>query len=157
MRIVSPPTVFLDYPPKCIKDNLGQKLLRILLFLSHRKPTLRFWHHGDPLLPLLPGRCCLVGSKNVRATLQHCFFWGGVGSILSEPGFRGKYSKIKHTTCIFLNILVQDCSSLVADDDSLSLIHISEPTRRTPISYAVFCLKKLVFLFQQLDLFPLST
>ena len=25
---------------------------------------------------------------------------------------------------------------------SLSLIHISEPTRRTPISYAVFCLRK---------------
>ena len=27
-------------------------------------------------------------------------------------------------------------------DVELSLIHISEPTRRTPISYAVFCLKK---------------
>ena len=27
-------------------------------------------------------------------------------------------------------------------DFKLSLIHISEPTRRTPISYAVFCLKK---------------
>ena len=27
-------------------------------------------------------------------------------------------------------------------DKGLSLIHISEPTRRTPISYAVFCLKK---------------
>ena len=26
----------------------------------------------------------------------------------------------------------------------LSLIHISEPTRRTPISYAVFCLKKMM-------------
>ena len=26
--------------------------------------------------------------------------------------------------------------------EKLSLIHISEPTRRTPISYAVFCLKK---------------
>src|SRR5665647_3782931 len=26
--------------------------------------------------------------------------------------------------------------------ETLSLIHISEPTRRTPISYAVFCLKK---------------
>ena len=26
----------------------------------------------------------------------------------------------------------------------LSLIHISEPTRRTPISYAVFCLKKKI-------------
>src|SRR5664279_5924059 len=29
-----------------------------------------------------------------------------------------------------------------AVDMKLSLIHISEPTRRTPISYAVFCLKK---------------
>src|SRR5680860_1681654 len=29
-----------------------------------------------------------------------------------------------------------------ARSQSLSLIHISEPTRRTPISYAVFCLKK---------------
>src|SRR5680860_498444 len=27
-------------------------------------------------------------------------------------------------------------------ENYLSLIHISEPTRRTPISYAVFCLKK---------------
>src|SRR5665647_754287 len=31
------------------------------------------------------------------------------------------------------------CPGLVYD---LSLIHISEPTRRTPISYAVFCWKK---------------
>src|SRR5664279_3668277 len=30
----------------------------------------------------------------------------------------------------------------IASGRSLSLIHISEPTRRTPISYAVFCLKK---------------
>src|SRR5665647_419657 len=30
----------------------------------------------------------------------------------------------------------------VARRSGLSLIHISEPTRRTPISYAVFCLKK---------------
>ena len=29
-----------------------------------------------------------------------------------------------------------------AEEVLLSLIHISEPTRRTPISYAVFCLKK---------------
>ena len=29
--------------------------------------------------------------------------------------------------------------------EGLSLIHISEPTRRTPISYAVFCLKKKVY------------
>ena len=28
--------------------NLGQKVLRILLFLTHRTPTLRIWHHHDP-------------------------------------------------------------------------------------------------------------
>src|SRR5665647_2398325 len=33
-------------------------------------------------------------------------------------------------------------SSQVGCTLNLSLIHISEPTRRTPISYAVFCLKK---------------
>ena len=33
----------------------------------------------------------------------------------------------------------------VCDILVLSLIHISEPTRRTPISYAVFCLKKGYF------------
>src|SRR5665647_1883341 len=35
--------------------------------------------------------------------------------------------------------LLLDIETLHLD---LSLIHISEPTRRTPISYAVFCLKK---------------
>ena len=38
------------------------------------------------------------------------FLGGGGGSILSEPGFRGKYSKMKRIRCIFLNIFVQDCS-----------------------------------------------
>src|SRR5664279_6384323 len=32
--------------------------------------------------------------------------------------------------------------SISTVDLDLSLIHISEPTRRTPSSYAVFCLKK---------------
>ena len=49
---------------------------------------------------------------------------------MSEPGFRGKYSKIKHTTCIFLNIFVQDCSSLVADNDSKSLEKLSSIEER---------------------------
>ena len=30
----------------------------------------------------------------------------------------------------------------ISTELQLSLIHISEPTRRTPSSYAVFCLKK---------------
>ena len=40
----------------------------------------------------------------------------------------------------------QEGAGIVSNDQGkllgLSLIHISEPTRRTPISYAVFCLKK---------------
>src|SRR5665647_3862131 len=40
-------------------------------------------------------------------------------------------------TALFCNYCC--CSCMVV---MLSLIHISEPTRRTPISYAVFCLKK---------------
>src|SRR5665647_3710259 len=41
------------------------------------------------------------------------------------------------------NELVNDGVALYEKGDyNLSLIHISEPTRRTPISYAVFCLKK---------------
>ena len=42
-------------------------------------------------------------------------FLGGGGNILSEPGFRGKYSKITYTTCIFLNIFVEDCSIFTID------------------------------------------
>src|SRR5680860_891890 len=38
-----------------------------------------------------------------------------------------------------IEYMVRALPSIVA---RLSLIHISEPTRRTPISYAVFCLKK---------------
>ena len=43
----------------------------------------------------------------------------GGGSILSEPGFRGKYSKIRHTRCIFLDIFAQDCSLVALAPTSL--------------------------------------
>src|SRR5665647_2308877 len=49
-------------------------------------------------------------------------------------GDRPEVAKVHTTRVLVLVQLVQ-----IAD---LSLIHISEPTRRTPISYAVFCLKK---------------
>src|SRR5665647_21322 len=48
---------------------------------------------------------------------------------------------------IYCSILCEKCMAAYCKKKSeqevtLSLIHISEPTRRTPISYAVFCLKK---------------
>ena len=76
-------------------------------------------------------------------------FWGIVG-LLHDLGFekypeehciksqeimkeRGIDEKIIHATA---------SHGYAITVDILSLIHISEPTRRTPISYAVFCLKK---------------
>ena len=41
-----------------------------------------------------------------------------------------------------MSIMAVAIEDAVAEMQHLSLIHISEPTRRTPISYAVFCLKK---------------
>ena len=41
--------------------------------------------------------------------------------------------------------LVNASNAFVFIDNGLSLIHISEPTRRVVISYAVLCLKKKFF------------
>ena len=40
------------------------------------------------------------------------------------------------------NNMFRTLAGYIFGGNNLSLIHISEPTRRTPISYAVFCLKK---------------
>ena len=42
----------------------------------------------------------------------------------------------------FFDGVKAEFKKIIWPDKDLSLIHISEPTRRTPISYAVFCLKK---------------
>src|SRR5665647_3887430 len=48
----------------------------------------------------------------------------------------------RHHLTVYPGNLSYPRASLHNTSHSLSLIHISEPTRRTPISYAVFCLKK---------------
>ena len=60
-----------------------------------------------------------------------------------------KLSVLRRITAIVLCVTLLSSQVVVANDEDsermdvqLSLIHISEPTRRTPISYAVFCLKK---------------
>ena len=78
-----------------------------------------FLHTGDPPCkfstmvtpsPTPPWSMLFSRQQKCSGHTSTLFFGGRGGSILSEPGFRGKYSKIKHTTCIFLNIFVQDCS-----------------------------------------------
>ena len=63
-----------------------------------------------PLPPPLPWSMLLSQEQKCSGLPPKLFFWRRVGgSILSKPGFRGKYSKIKLTRRIFLNIFVQNC------------------------------------------------
>ena len=67
-----------------------------------------------------------------RFILLHCYAISYSGII-----------KILKTNSLFpITQQIDSYLSELAEDILLSLIHISEPTRRTPISYAVFCLKK---------------
>ena len=57
---------------------------------------------------------------------------------------RGGYLLRLYLTCTYLRFR-HPLYFKLPSTQLLSLIHISEPTRRTPISYAVFCLKKNSF------------
>ena len=69
------------------------------------------------------------GAKNVNLNSIDSIvtFWKSESSVKQHPGFRFQLNVDKSTPMSVVN---------------LSLIHISEPTRRYAISYAVFCLKK---------------
>src|SRR5664279_4334637 len=64
------------------------------------------------------------------------YAWGEISAMPedTQSGMIGWFERCGFTT----NPLTKVCHSV----EQLSLIHISEPTRRTPISYAVFCLKQ---------------
>src|SRR5680860_330824 len=106
-----------------------------------RKPKLRGWLHAGMFPIATAAGIVLValagtGEARIAATI-----FAATASILfgtSALLHRGSWSPRVHRLLrrwdhanIFLIIA-----------GTLSLIHISEPTRRTPISYAVFCLKQ---------------
>src|SRR5680860_1713204 len=73
----------------------------------------------------------------------------GVALRLHHVGFRLVMTEIEEPTVVRRTVALAEAvyegESVVEGMKAvlaLSLIHISEPTRRTPISYAVFCLKK---------------
>ncbi len=63
--------------------------------------------------------------------------------LLQKTGYDAdEAQKIVDDTLQFDRLIVPWVKSAEESADYLSLIHISEPTRRYAISYAVFCLKK---------------
>src|SRR5665647_3841487 len=103
----------------------------------------------------LPGRrpntVMYPWEKNI---LPECFR-GRPGIVLEKCIACQKCVKLCPTTCITMvqiehetlgkvkrpQVNLGRCMMCGYCAEVLSLIHISEPTRRTPISYAVFCLK----------------
>src|SRR5665647_3868062 len=59
-----------------------------------------------------------------------------------DPGLRCKTCDQKASECPGHFGHIELAKPVIHVGYTLSLIHISEPTRRTPISYAVFCLEK---------------
>ena len=80
-------------------------------------------------------------KKNMYSVLHHFFLFVCLVIPLHTT------ANAANTTDDCLQILTSDfagnsAKEFIGTQHLLSLIHISEPTRRTPISYAVFCLKK---------------
>src|SRR5664279_6579153 len=95
--------------------------------------------------------CDLVGSTALSARLDpedmreimSAYHRRCAQVIGKSGGFVAKYMGDGDPRCCFgATHLVGELPRSNGQTTALSLIHISEPTRRTPISYAVFCLKK---------------
>ena len=85
----------------------------------------------------------LIGENNVAACMKHYMGYGvpvsgkdRTPSSITEQDMREKHF------APYLEMVKAGALSVMVN---LSLIHISEPTRPEPISYAVFCLKKIFF------------
>ena len=73
-------------------------------------------------------------KNKFKDRLTYCKDWkNSIDLYLENKEITSKTNQEFYKSRPFLKIIL---------DVYLSLIHISEPTRRTPISYAVFCLKK---------------
>src|SRR5680860_907829 len=121
--------------------------------LGGQPPDGRRWRHD------LGHRCGHRGSsvgripdESIRAIrrdrMELAEFWGGCRGSDSAPGHPAHGTgRMRIPGARPLSAPQTRANSIrvrwnVATPSPLSLIHISEPTRRTPISYAVFCLKK---------------
>src|SRR5664279_3019472 len=87
-----------------------------------------------------PGDEVFAGTQNLTGVLEIKVSRAGTDTTLGRV--RDLILAAEKTKLPIMKIVDQYMSFYTPLVLVLSLIHISEPTRRTPISYAVFCLKK---------------
>src|SRR5665647_2074751 len=79
-------------------------------------------------------RTLQAGGANVALT--------GSNPLSTQDDVAAALAKSGIIVCAFRGESDEEYYTCMEEALKLSLIHISEPTKRTPISYAVFCLKK---------------
>ena len=84
--------------------NLGQKVLRILLFLTHRRPTLRIWNHGDPS-PTPPWSMLFSRQQKCSGHTSTLLFWGEGGISWVNRALEGSILKLHIQRAFFLTFL----------------------------------------------------
>src|SRR5665647_2239642 len=94
---------------------------------------------GNANRPLAQEIVDYLGVPLGEAKIQR--FGDGEICLAIDESVRGADIYVVQPTCYPTNDNIMELLIMI-DAMRLSLIHISEPTRRTPISYAVFCLKK---------------
>src|SRR5680860_1684324 len=116
---------------------------------SLRVPRLLEGRRGAVMGGGLPGRACRGGRRSDETPRDRTDTGGGRagGARLAGPPRTPLSGRRRDAVDLQLSALPGfpwvAASLLTAGYlSNLSLIHISEPTRRTPNSYAVFCLKK---------------
>src|SRR5665647_351404 len=93
-------------------------------------------NHAEEIGTVHACRCPPDGCHDVVIARRN------IGDERSEQVERGMVGDLFYHPYIVAHLVEGHVTRPLYHPLDLSLIHISEPTRRTPISYAVFCLKK---------------
>src|SRR5664279_4183678 len=96
--------------------------------------------NASGLIMVSRGISAVLGYAGTILLVKHLAtpVWGQYALVFSLLGLIGVVADLQMGRAVF-RALSQDPSPGTVAGSYLSLIHISAPTRRTPISYAVFC------------------
>ena len=135
------------YLPNFKPENPYNKPITLRQMMSHRSGLLREPRKGnyftDDEISLKTTVESIIPSKLIHEPESKIKYSNAAIAVVGytlEALYETPY--VDYMQKHILNKIDMNNSAFVPNRKILSLIHISEPTRRTPISYAVFCLKK---------------